>query len=207
MGQKKGAALKKAERFELASKGFWCLFLARLLTLAVRLITRLPLGELGAPLFDAGLFLACAVELYGLWAARASHPGFYKAFWTELIGAVVLGAAFIALMSWNLLAAIMVTILSTGLLALCVVWWLSAAAKDLLTQKGDHVWAKRADWFRWSYGCALALNIAFIEVAQIPALRESLTASFAGAARSVFDAALGLYFIFFCFRVSRSLRP
>lgn len=206
MGQKQGKTLKKAERFELASKGFWYLFLARILYLAVRLMTLLPLGELGAPLYKAGLFLVCAVEFYGLWAARASHPGFYKAFWAELIGVVVLGVVFIAVMSWNLLAAKMVTILSSGLLALCVVWWLSAAAKDLLTQKGDHVCAKEADWFRWGYGCVLALNVALVGGAQIPALRESLTASFAVVARSMFGEGLALCFIFFCFRVSRSLR-
>lgn len=211
MGRKKGAALKKAERFELAGEGLWYSFLARAVNLAAGLGAFLPLRGHPVWLFVGGLLyllilLAGIMDIYGLYVARDSHIGFHNAFWTELIGSAALVVMGMIVIASRALWAQAVVIILGGLWNLRIIYCFSAAVQDLLTQKGDHTWAKRTDWLRWGYGLWFVFSLAVTGISCIPALRESQLLSVIGVLRGVFSRALSVCTALVCFHASRSLR-
>lgn len=214
MRRKKGAALKKAERFELAGQGCWYIFLARAVSVAAGLGAFLPLRGHPVWLFVGVLLyllmlLAEIMDIYGLYVARDSHIGFHNAFWAEVIGGVALVVIGYIMIVSRVIRALwgqaVVSILS-GLLSLCIFYCFSAAAKDLLTQKGDHTWARGTDWLRWGYGFWFVFSIAVTGISGIPALRESLLLSAIDVLEGVFSRALSVCTALVCLHASRSLR-
>lgn len=214
MRRKKGAALKKAERFEMAGEGLWYSFLSQAVSLAVGLGDFLPRGDHRVVLFVGGLslllmLLAGIFELYGLYAARDSHLGFHNAFWAEVIGGValvVIGYIMIVSRVIRALWAQVVLSILSGLWSLCIFYCFSTAVRDLLTQKGDHTWAKGADWLRWVYGVGFVFNLVVTGISCIPALRESLLLSAVGVLRGVFSRVMTVCTALVCLHASRSLR-
>lgn len=204
MGQKRGTALKKAERFETAGDGLRLVCIGRALYFSLSLLYLFPFYSnipRIVPLVLSGIF--AVMEIYGLYVARVSHPGFHRAFWAELIGIIVTIVAIPLSGRWQ-----SVTLLLLGsLVNLCIVWPLADAAKDLLTQKGDHTWAKGADWLRWGYVLILVIHIGLVGLAFASALLQTTQpATGFDIVRRVFGTVLNLYFILFCFQSSRSLR-
>lgn len=211
MGRKKGAALKKAERFEMAGEGLWYSFLSRAVSLAVGLGDFLPRGDHRVVLFVGGLslllmLLAGIFELYGLYAARDSHLGFHNAFWAEVIGFAAMMVMGMIVIASRALWAQAVMIILIGLWSLCIACCFLTAVRDLLTQKGDHTWAKGADWLRWVYGVGFVFNLVVTGISCIPALRESLLLSAVGVLRGVFSRVMTVCTALVCLHASRSLR-
>lgn len=214
MGRKKGAALKKAERFELAGQGLWYSFLSRAVSVAAGLGAFLPLRGHPVWLFVGGLLyllilLAGIMDIYGLYVARDSHLGFHNAFWAEVIGGaalMVIGYIMIVSRVIRALWAQVALSIFSGLWSLCIFYCFSAAVRDLLTQKGDHTWAKRTDWLRWGYGLWFVFSIAVTGISCIPALREGMLLSAIDVLRGVFSRVLSVCTALVCLHASRSLR-
>lgn len=199
--KKQGTALKKAERFEAAGDGLRLVSIGRALYLLLSLLYLFSFSSKLPRIVPLVLSGICAVlELYGLYAARVSHPGFRRALWVELIGGIVISVSVPLSGRWQ-----SVTLLLLGsLVNLCGVWPLADAARDLLSQKGNHTWAKGADWLRWGYVLKLVIDIGLVFASAL--LKAALPATVLSIVQRVFGTVLNLYFILFCFQSSRSLR-
>lgn len=198
--KKQGTALKKAERFEAAGDGLRLVSIGRALYLLLSLLYLFSFSSKLPRIVPLVLSGICAVlEFYGLYAARVSHPGFRRAFWVELIGGIVISVSVPLSGRWQ-----SVTLLLLGsLVNLCGVWPLADAARDLLSQKGNHTWAKGADWLRWGYVLKLVIDIGLVFASAL--LKAALPVTVLGIVQRVFGTVLNLYFILFCFQSSRSL--
>lgn len=165
------------ERFALAGKGLWCLFLAAILNLIGGVVELVPLlGGVVAGVLSVAAFL---LDLYGPWCAREVHPRFLHAFYAAVAGTII------NVLGWFVpedgIPALIVSVVGIAV-QLLLVYCICSASADLLREKGDVALAQRADLI-WKLvaGCAavelVSLLLVWIPVINLLAALASLVAA------------------------------
>lgn len=187
------------ERFAVAGKGLWFLFLSVVLTLAAVVAMIIPIiGWVAAPfMVIAGLVLA----IYGPYAARTAHPNFQNAFYIALVS-LVLGIVSSFAPDEGVLAGL-VSIVS-DVLGFLSAYFICTAAGELLAEKGDTEQAARADLIWKLVGVCNAVSILSTLVGWVPVL-GTLVGIVGVVAGIVSVVALVLEIIFY-YKASASLK-
>lgn len=187
------------ERFDLAGKGLWFLFLAVILTLAGAMILVVPIiGWVASPfMLIAGLALA----IYGPYAARTAHPNFRNAFYIALVS-LVLGIISAFLPEEGVIAGL-VSILSEALSFLSA-YFICTAAGELLAEKGNAEQAQRADLIWKLVGACSAVSILCTLTGWIPVLGAIV--GLAGVVAGIVGIVAGILEIIFYYKAATSLR-
>lgn len=151
------------ERFAVAGKGLWFLFLGEILALAAVVAMIIPIiGWVAAPFMAiAGLVLA----IYGPYAARAAHSNFQNAFYIAIVS-LVLGIVSSFVPDEGMLAGL-VSILS-DVLGFLSAYFICTAAGELLAEKGDTEQAARADLIWKLVGGCRAVSILCTLIGWVP---------------------------------------
>lgn len=206
----KRRTLKKAEAFELASQGLWYIFLSKMVYVAIRvpgLFIKSDSIKTTVALVGAGL--AAAIEIFGIFVARPSHPYFNAALRVELCAAVV-GAPLLLFVT-ELIGLEFWTMGKRAFEALLALWiyrYVAIAARDLLAQKGDTTWARAGDWLWKAYVLKLLVTIVASAVFQV-SIRLWEMPKVAVVAQIIYiltNGAVGVFFVIFSYKASRSLR-
>lgn len=188
------------ERFALAGKGLWYLFLAAILNLASGVVGIVPLlGGAASKILSVAAF---ALTLYGPWSAREAHPNFLNAFYTTVAGTVL------NVVDWFIPEESAFLSLVVGAVAIVVsvlgVYFICSASRDLLREKGDQSLANRADLI-WKLvaGCS-AVVLASLLVVWIPGV--NLLAGVASLVAAIVLIVAGILEILFYYKAANSLK-
>lgn len=187
------------ERFALAGKGLWLLFLAVILTLAAIVAMIVPIiGWVAAPFMAvAGLVLA----IYGLYVARTAHPNFQNAFYIALISLVV-GVVSAFVPNEGVLAGLM-DILS-DVLGFLSAYFICTAAGELLAEKGDAEQVHRADLIWKLVGGCTVVSILCTLTGWVPILGDIV--GVAGVVARIVSFVASILEIIFYYKASASLK-
>lgn len=187
------------ERFALAGKGLWFLFLSVILALAAVVAMIIPIiGWVAAPfMVIAGLVLA----IYGPYVARNAHANFQNAFYIALVS-LVLGIVSAFVPEEGVLAGL-VSIISE-VLGFLSAYFICTAAGELLAEKGDTEQAARADLIWKLVGVCNAVSILCTLTGWVPVL-GTLVGIVGVVAGIVSVVALVLEIIFY-YKASASLK-
>lgn len=187
------------ERFALAGKGLWYLFLSVILALAGAVVAIVPIiGWIACPiLIIAGLVL----QVVGFYTARTAHPNLQNAFYIALIG-LGLGAISAFVPEEGMLAGLVS--IASDVLGFAVTYFVCAAAGELLAEKGDTEQAARAELIWKLYGGCTVVSVLCTLTGWVPILGVIMGA--AGVVSAVVGIVAGVLEIIFYYQASNSLR-
>lgn len=187
------------ERFTLAGKGLWYLFLSVIFVLggAVALIVPI-IGWIACPfLMIAGFVL----QFVGPYTARTAHANFQNAFYLSLV-ALVLGIVSALVPDEGFLAGL-VSIISDAL-GFVFTYLICTAAGELLAEKGDAEQAARAELlWKLAAGCAV-VSILCTLTGWVPVL--GAVVGVAGVIASIVSFVASILEIIFYYKASNSLK-
>lgn len=188
------------ERFALAGKGLWFLFLSVILNLIGNIVGIVPLlGGAAEKVLEVAAF---ALSLYGPWSAREAHPNFLNAFYASIVGAAL------NVVDWFIPEESTFLAVVVGIVAIVVsvleVYFICSASRDLLREKGDQPLADRADLI-WKLvaGCS-AVVLASLLLVWIPGV--NLLAGVASLVASIVLIVAMILEVLFYYKGANSLK-
>lgn len=186
------------EKFALAGKGLWFLFLADILMLAAIVVAFIPI--LGVILVLVASIAAFVLQLYGPYVARNSHPNFKNAFYASVVAIVV--GILAGIFDEGLLGGLM-DIVST-VVGFCITYFVCTAAGELLAEKGDTEQAARAGLIWKLYAISTVVSILNTLTSWIPVL--NVLVGVAAVIASIVGLVAGILLIIFYYKASNSLK-
>lgn len=187
------------ERFSLAGKGLWLLFLSVILTLAAVVVAIVPIiGWVAAPIM---VLVALVIQFYAPYSARTAHTNFQNAFYVALV-ALVLGVISAFVPEEGVLAGL-VSILSE-ILSFLFTYFVCTAAGELLAEKGDVEQATRAELI-WKLvaGCCV-VSILCTLTGWVPVLGAIV--GVAGVIASIVSFVASILEVIFYYKAAASLK-
>lgn len=187
------------ERFALAGKGLWLLFLSVILTLAAVVVAIIPvIGWVAAPVM---IIAALVIQFYAPYSARTAHPNFQNAFYIALIS-LVLGILSAFVPDEGFLAGLVS--IASSVLSFLFTYFICTAAGALLAEKGDGEQAARADLI-WKLvaGCS-AVAILCTLVGWVPVL--GAVVGIVGVVASIVNFVASILEVIFYYKASNSLK-
>lgn len=187
------------ERFSLAGKGMWLLFLSVILTLAAVVVVIVPIiGWVAAPIM---VLVALVMQFYAPYSARTAHANFQNAFYVAIV-ALVLGIISVFVPEEGVLAGL-VSILSE-ILSFLFTYFVCTAAGELLAEKGDVEQARRAELI-WKLvaGCCV-VSILCTLIGWVPVLGAIV--GVAGVIASLVSFVASILEVIFYYKAANSLK-
>lgn len=187
------------ERFSLAGKGMWLLFLSVILTLAAVVVAIVPIiGWVAAPIM---VLVALVMQFYAPYSAHTAHANFQNAFYVAIV-ALVLGIISVFVPEEGVLAGL-VSILSE-ILSFLFTYFVCTAAGELLAEKGDVEQAHRAELI-WKLvaGCCV-VSILCTLIGWVPVLGAIV--GVAGVIASLVSFVASILEVIFYYKAANSLK-
>lgn len=186
------------EKFALAGKGLWFLFLADILMLAAIVVAFIPI--LGVILVLVASIAAFVLQLYGPYVARNSHPNFKNAFYASVVAIVV--GILAGIFNEGFLGGLM-DIVST-VVGFCITYFVCTAAGELLAEKGDTEQAARAGLIWKLYAISAVVSILNTLTGWIPVL--NILMGVAAILSGIVSLVAYVLLIIFYYKASNSLK-
>lgn len=186
------------KEYKSASVCLWFLFWAQILGLVAMVVAFVPL--VGKLLYTVLLLVACVFQFYGPYSARDAHPHFKNAFFASLMALVL--AFFSTFFQEGFMGGLMKIV--TALMSFCITYFICAAARDLLSAKGDKVQADRAGLIVKLYAGCMAVTILVTILGSIPVL--DVIAAVAVVITAVVELVAHILLIMFYYKASNSLQ-
>lgn len=186
------------EKFALAGKGLWFLFLAQILALVAIVIAFIPiLGGIVALVLSIVIFV---FELYGPYVARNSHDNFKNAFYASIVAIVV--GILAGIFDEGFLGGL--TDILSSIVSFCITYFVCTAAGELLAEKGDAEQATRANLIWKMYAVCTVVSILCTLTSWIPVL--NILMGVAAVISGIVGLVAGILLIIFYYKASESLK-
>lgn len=187
------------ERFALAGKGLYYLFLSVILFVVGLVTVMVPLlGWIAGPIL---MLVGLVLQLMGPYVARDAHPNFQNAFFISL-GILVVSVVSVFLPDEGFLAWLADII--TDVLSFLAVYFICTAAGELLAEKGDAEQAARAELLWKVTGLCAVISILCTLTSWIPVLGAIV--GVAGVVSSLVGFVAYILEIIFYYKASQSLK-
>lgn len=187
------------ERFALAGRGLWFLFLSVILTLAAVVAVIIPI--IGWVAYPFIIIAALVLQFYAPYSARTAHPNFQNAFYIAIVS-LALGVVNIFVPDEGMLAGL-VSIIS-DVLSFLFTYFICTAAGELLAEKGDAEQAARAALIWKLVGACSAVSILCTLTGWIPVLGAIV--GVAGVIAGIVSFVASILEIIFYYKAATSLK-